>query len=398
MGIEFPEAVLLLGLLLGTVAALSGWLHGTVLSASVLSLGAGILLAFAGVIDIEPGAEIVVLAVELALLLTLFSDGLITEHELLRTHWGPPVRALVLAMPITLALLALAAQALFPLSWAEAFLLAAVLSPTDPVVTSSIVTAERVPPAVRHTLNLESGLNDGLALPLVLVLLALASPGSDDTGSEVMTQLGEVAAGVAFGAALGLVAGWLLPRLPGGGLTPRYEGIYALSIAFIAFGLSDITIGNGLIAAFVAGIVLGLAEHGVPDAFGEFNENVSTALQVVTFFLFGALVVETGYAGDVWVLALFIGFALLIARPVAILLAFSRVALPTASRLFVAWFGPKGVASMLFALFVLNSQAPDRSFVFDIAAFVVLASILAHGLTETVGQRWIEGAFRDDSG
>ena len=116
----------------------------------------------------------------MALILTLFSDGMFVERELLARHWSPVARAIVIAMPITLALLALAAKALFPsLDWAEAFLLAAVLTPTDPVVTSSVVTSTDVPAGVRHTLNLESGLNDGLALPFVLFFLVLASPGGD---------------------------------------------------------------------------------------------------------------------------------------------------------------------------------------------------------------------------
>jgi len=389
MGIEFPEAVLLLGLLLGTVAALSGWLHGTVLSASVLSLGAGILLAFAGVIDIEPGAEIVVLAVELALLLTLFSDGLITEHELLRTHWGPPVRALVLAMPITLALLALAAQALFPLSWAEAFLLAAVLTPTDPVVTSSVVTSERVPRLIRHTLNLESGLNDGLALPFVLFFLVLASE-TGDAASEAGQLVVEVAVGAGIGIALALLAGRLLGSLPGGGIRRQYEGVYALGLALLSFGTAEVTYGNGLIAAFVCGIAFAAARHEIPEAFLHFNENISTAFQVITFVIFGALIVATGWDGSTWRLAVFIAFALLVARPAAVLVSFVGVRLPPSQKLFIAWFGPKGVASMLFALLVLHSHEAQRTLIFDIASFAIVTSILAHGLTDTVGSRWIE--------
>ena len=189
MGIGFAEALLLVGLLLVVGAGLSGWLHGAVLSISVLSVAAGIALAFADVIAASPGDDVVVFAVELALVLTLFSDGLLVEDELLRRYWGPAARALVVAMPVTLVLLAGAAKALFPeLSWAEAFLLGAVLSPTDPVVTSAVVTAERVPRRVRHTLNLESGLNDGLALPFVLFFLAASVPGGRGPGMEAAAR------------------------------------------------------------------------------------------------------------------------------------------------------------------------------------------------------------------
>ncbi len=178
MEIGFGEALLIVGGLLAVVAALSGLMRGTVLSASVLSVLLGIVLAELEVISIDVGDDGVLELIELALILTLVSDGLVVERELLGRHWSPVARALVVAMPITLALLALGAKLLFnELSWAEAFLLGAVLSPTDPVVTSTVVTAQRVPAAIRHTLNLESGLNDGLALPFVLFFLVLATPG-----------------------------------------------------------------------------------------------------------------------------------------------------------------------------------------------------------------------------
>lgn len=390
MDIGFAEALLLLGLLLSIAAALSGWLHGTVLSISVLSVVTGIVLALTDVISANPGAEFVVLLVQLALILTLFSDGLYVERELLLRHWGPPARALVVAMPVTMVLLALCAKGLFPeLSWAEAFLLGAVLSPTDPVVTSAVVTAKRVPRVIRHTLNLESGLNDGLALPFVLFFLVL-SVEAEDAAGEGLNLLVEALVGGALGVGLAYVAGRLLPRLPGGGMAAKYEGVYALGLGFFAFGLADATYGNGLIAAFVAGIALAAAKHEIPDAFGHFNETVSAVFQIATFVVFGALIVATGWEGGVWKLPVFIAFALLVARPLAVLVSFVGVPLPTPYKLFIAWFGPKGVASMLFALFVLNSTDPNRTLVFDVASFVILASILAHGLTDTVGASWIE--------
>jgi sodium/hydrogen antiporter len=389
MDIGFAEGLLILGLLLAVAAALSGWLHGTVLSISVLSVAAGIGLALVGIVEADPTAEVVILLVELALILTLFSDGLFVESELLREHWGPTARALAFAMPLTLVLLALVGKALFPeLTWAEAFLLGAVLSPTDPVVTSAVVASERVPRIVRHTLNLESGLNDGLALPFVLFFLALSTGG--EAGGEAAKLAGEAVVGAAIGVGLALIAGRLLPSLPGGRMEPKYEGAYALGLGLAAFGLADITYGNGLIAAFVAGIALAATRHEMPSTFQEFNESVSAVFQIATFFVFGALVVATGWDGSVLPILVFIAFALLVARPVAILVSFVGVDMPGPYKLFIAWFGPKGVASMLFALFVLASTAEDRTLVFDVASFVILASILAHGLTDTVGARWIE--------
>ena len=394
MNLGFGDAILVLGVLLAIAAALSGVTRGTVLSISVLSVGLGIGLAETGAVSATATSPGIVDVIEIALILTLFSDGLFVERELLRLHWGPVTRAIVLAMPITLGILALVGHSIFPtLSWAEAFLLAAVLTPTDPVVTSAVVTAQRVPPLVRHTLNLESGLNDGLALPFVLFFLALATPGADP-GGEALKVLGEAAFGGVVGVAVGVLGGRLHHYLPGGGITRRYEGIYAVGFGLAAFGIADVTIGNGLIAAFVAGIAMGAAEHEIPDTFVEFAENVSAISQVITFFIFGALIVATGYHGEIWRLAIFVILALLVARPVAILLSLIRSRLPRPLKLFIAWFGPKGVASMLFALFVLKSTVAEGELIFEIAAFTILCSIVAHGLTDTVGASWIERQMR----
>jgi NhaP-type Na+/H+ or K+/H+ antiporter len=389
MSLDFGQAVLVFGALLAVVAALSGVMKGTVLSASVLSVALGFALAVGGVVSVDATDKTVVELVELALILTLFSDGMFVERELLRKHWGPVARALVIAMPITMALLGLAAKGLFPdLTWAEAFLLAAVLSPTDPVVTSAVVTSRLVPSKVRHTLNLESGLNDGLALPFVLFFLVLATPGGD-AGSEAAKLVGEALVGAGIGAALGVAAGRLHLILPGGGITSRYEGIYAVGFGLAAFGLAEVTIGNGLIAAFVCGIAMGASEREVPDGFVEFAENTSAILQVLTFFVFGALIYATGFHHSVPPLVLFVLFALLLARPVAVMLSFMRTGIPKPEKHFMAWFGPKGVASMLFALFVIKSDVGNSGLIFDTAAITIIASIVAHGLTDTVGARWL---------
>jgi NhaP-type Na+/H+ or K+/H+ antiporter len=390
MDVGFGDAVLYSGALLAIAAALSGLMRGTVLSISVLSVTTGFILAEAGAIHVHGSDTAVVHLFLLALIVTLFSDGLFVERELLVVHWGPVARALVIALPLTLGLLALAAKLLFSeLDWAEAFLLGSVLCATDPVVTSAVVTSQRVPASVRHALNLESGLNDGLALPFVLFFIILASPGGD-AGSEAAKLVGEAAFGAALGFALGQAAGWLTHHLPGGGIVRRYEGIYALGVGLFAYGLADVTIGNGLIAAFVCGISLAVAEHDIAEDFVAFSENVSSILQVLTFLAFGGLIVSTGYHADIPVLVAFIAFALLIARPVAIGISFLRAGLPAPHRAFIAWFGPKGVAGILFAELVLNSDVSHRNVIFEIAAFVILASILVHGLTDTVGAKWIE--------
>ena len=172
-------------------------------------------------------------------------------------------------------------------------------------------------------------------------------------------------------------------------MTARYEGIYAVGFALVAFGFSDVTIGNGLIAAFVCGIAMAATERDVPEGFVEFAENTSAIFQVLTFFVFGAVIVATGFHDSIPALVVFVVFALLVARPAAVLISFLRTGIPRPEKLFMAWFGPKGVASMLFALFVLKSQVDDGGLIFDVASIAIIASIAAHGLTDTVGAKWM---------
>jgi NhaP-type Na+/H+ and K+/H+ antiporter len=155
-----------------------------------------------------------------------------------------------------------------------------------------------------------------------------------------------------------------------------------------------IVVAMPITLVLLAAAALGVSRHETPAGFVDLSESASAVFQVLTFFVFGALIVATGYDGSLPALAAFILFALLIARPAALLLALARTGLPRPQQRFMAWFGPKGVASMLFALLVLKSETPERSIVFDVAAFVILASITAHGLTDTVGARWIERRMR----
>jgi len=388
--VGFPEIVLTIGLLLIVVAGLSGLAHGTVLSVSVISVAAGMILDAAGIVDINPRDPGVITLIELALVFTLFSDGLVVERELLIGHIGHTSRALAIAMPATMGLIAVVAKLLFSeLSWPEALLLGAVLGATDPVITSAVVTARAIPAKLRHVLNLESGLNDGLALPFVLFFIVIAA-NEAGAGTEAATLVAEAVVGALIGFVLATIAGRAIHDMPGIGLTPKYEGIYALGIGLAAFGLAEVTFGNGLVATFVAGIALAVADRDTPDAFQEFSESVGALLQTVTFFVFGSLVISIGFPSTPVAVAALIIFTLVLARPVAILGAMIGTDMPRNQRYFLAWFGPKGVASMLFALFVLKSEVPQGNLIFQLAALVILASIIVHGLTDTLGARWFE--------
>ena len=293
-----------------------------------------------------------------ALIVILFRDGLEVEAEMLQSHWHLPFRKLVLAMPLTAVIVAVGAHTLTSLTWTESFLLGALLSPTDPVLSSSVVTNPRVPRLIRHSLNLESGMNDGLALPAVLAFsAALAENGSNFVWWRFVLE--DIAAGLAVGLAVGFVAAVLMPRE--GALESEIPGyqkaLYALGCAFSAYGIAVlIPHGNGLIAVYVAAITLGIRR---PDLRGYFERQSADVVEIVKlgiFVVFGSLLTIHGLFSDGWAAVGIVIVTLLIARPVAVFTALVGTRTDVATRGFMSWFGPKGVATMTFSLLVLNDQ------------------------------------------
>jgi sodium/hydrogen antiporter len=313
----------------------------------------------------------------------------------LQRAWHLPFRKLVLAMPLTAAIVALAARALTDLGWTECFLLGALLAPTDPVLSSSVVTNPRVPRVVRHSLNLESGMNDGLALPAVLAFTAALVGAGPDGEEFVWWQfvLQDVTLGFVFGIAMGLLASVAMPRdrRVDRGIPDHQKSLYALGAAFATYGVAvglplD---GNGLIAVFVCAIVLGIRRPDLRETFEHRADDIVEIVKLGVFVVFGSLLTFDGLFGDGWAAVALVAVTLLLARPVAIWFALAGTRVSTPLKAFMAWFGPKGVATMTFSLLVLASGFEGDARIFNLAALCVFVSILAHGLTDSPGVEWI---------
>src|SRR5919205_1248547 len=386
-------ALTVLGALLVGGALVSGIARRSLLSLTAVFVLVGVVLGRGGfdVLRFDATGGFVSTLAIVALVVILFRDGLEVEAEMLRTEWHLPLRKLVLAMPITAAIVAVAAAAFTDLSWTEAFLLGALLSPTDPVLSSSVVTNPRVPRVIRHSLNLESGLNDGLALPPVLALIAALEV---NAGEFVWWRfvLQDVTLGFAYGVVLGLLASVALPR--GGALTesiPAHQkALYALGVAFLTYGVTTLPPhGNGFIAVYVCAITLGIRR---PDIRGYVEARADDIVEIVKlgiFVVFGSLLTLDGLFGDGWAAVAIVLVTLLVARPAAVAIALTGTRVSRAALGFMAWFGPKGVATMTFSLLVLASDVAAGERIFNLAALVVLCSIVAHGLSDTPGSEWM---------
>jgi sodium/hydrogen antiporter len=376
--------VLVFAVALLAAVLLSEVAERTVLSTAVLFLLIG-FLAGDGVTDLlvlRPQDPLVKHLAELALFSVLFTDGMRVGVRDLASAWRLPGRALLLGMPLTLLLTALLARFVAGLPWAQSFLVGAVLSPTDPVFAAAIVGREGVPGRLRHLLNVESGLNDGLALPVVVVLLAVA--GRSEVGTA--TLLEELALGVALGVAIP----WGALRLERSRLfaaAPSYEPLYALAIGVLVLAVAQATHANLFLAAFSAGITVVTVSPRFRDAFHEFGELLTELLKLGAILVFGALISpaflsEISLGGYVFAL-----LALLAVRPMALSIALLGSRIGWKEWAAAAWFGPKGFASVVYGLLVLESGVVGADEMFHLVALVVVASILAHSSSDVIVAR-----------
>lgn len=361
----------------------------SVLSTAVLFLVAGALARAIGVLQYRPDDPLVAGLATVALFSVLFTDGMRAGLSDLRGAWRLPGRVLVLGLPVTLAITALLARLLVGLAWDECFLVAAALSPTDPVLAAAIVGRDEIPARVRHLLNVESGLNDGLALPVVLVLLARVSGG----GVGLPTVAGELALGVALGIAVPLVAA-RLERLELFASSRHYQPLAAVAVAFILFGLTGTTHANGFLAAFAGGATVATVAPWMRHEFALFGELVSELFKLAALLVFGALLtprmLSIGWGG--WAFAV---LALVVARPAAVWLSLLGSGVRGRELLTVAWFGPKGFASVVYGLLISAAAVPDRTLVFALVATTTVVSIVAHSSTDVIVARWFESAVAD---
>ena len=372
-------AVLLLAVLVSSLA------RRTILSTAVLFLVAGFTLGPGGfgVVDVGADSPIVATLAELALFAVLFTDGMRVGWADLRSAWHLPGRALGWGLPLTLAVTAILAHYVAGLDWPEALLVGAVLAPTDPVFAAALVGNDKVPARLRHLLNVESGVNDGLALPFVVVLLAVAA-GSEDLH---LGELGlELAIGLAIGVAVPLGA-ILLERTRLFAASTLYEPLNAVAIGLLVLAVAKATHGNLFLAAFAAGITVATFGPRQRETFEQFGELVAELLKLAALLVFGALI-SLEFLGEIsWTGWVFAVLALVVARPLALLVSFLGSKLSLREQVAAMWFGPKGFASVVYGLLVLESGIPAADQVFHLVALTIVLSILAHSSTDVLVAR-----------
>jgi NhaP-type Na+/H+ or K+/H+ antiporter len=361
----------------------SGLAARTVLSTSFLFLVGGALVSdgFLGLIHITPDSEIVSVTADLALFAVLFTDGMHVSLPTLRSNWRNPARALGLGMPLAFVFMALVTHFLVGLDWTTSFLVGAVLAPTDPVFASAIVGRREVPAKLRQLLNVESGINDGLALPVVLVLIAAAGPMAGKGEASPGTIGLELLLGLVFGIALPLLVNALV-RFRLLGAEPKLQPLLPLATGIILYATCHLTHANAYLAAFSAGAVLAHVSPEAQKSFEPLGEALAELAKFAALLVFGALLTPALFADLSWGGYAAVILAILLIRPASLLLSLLGTRISRKERLVAAWFGPKGFASVVYGLLVLQSGIPQAEEAFTLIAVCIAFSIIAHSSTD----------------
>ncbi|MFD8982780.1 cation:proton antiporter [Streptomyces sp. NPDC059564] len=383
-------------------------LSTTPVSWAIVFVGCGVLLgpAVLGIVDPERDAAPVVVLLEVTLTLVLFTDAMLVRRGDLRTGGFLPGRLLGIGLPLSIGAGWLLAWPLLPgLTVWELALVGAILAPTDAALGKTAMSHPRVPVLVRHGLNVESGLNDGMVLPFFILFLA-GIPGTHHAQEGVA---GVFWRSLVLSTAIGLLIGWLGGRLlqwsrARGWVAWEWQQVYLPAVAAGAYELAVVTQGSGFIAAWVAGFACGFALRRFPagrekedaDRAAEFSETLGGLLAAISLLVFGAVLLGPALEHLSWRIGLYAVLSLTVVRmlPVVLSLAGSGLRLPTVA--YVGWFGPRGLASVVLALLVVEEHVPGVELLGRVVAITVGLSVLLHGvsavpLAERYG-RWHEKA------
>jgi NhaP-type Na+/H+ or K+/H+ antiporter len=369
-------------------AALSGRLEGTSVTAAMFFTAAGVVFGAdaLGLVDPVATGEPVKVLAEATLTVVLFSDASRIDLALLRRQVGIPARLLGIGLPLTIVLGFVGALVLLPdLAWAEALVLAVILAPTDAALGQAVVTYRRLPSSVRQSLNVESGLNDGICVPLFLIALTVAQAEEQGGGLGGAARL--VLEKIGYGIVGGVLAGALAAAvvvLAGrrGWISEPWLQIVPVVGAALAYVLAEDIGGSGFIAAFVGGMVFGGLRRTSGGEVGYLLEEAGALLGAVTFVVFGAVLVGPAVGNATWQVLVYVVSSLTLVRmlPVAISMLGTGARAPTVA--FVGWFGPRGLASIVFALLLLEEGGlPGEELVLSAAFVAVALSVLAHGIS-----------------
>ena len=394
--------LIVLGIFTMIYSIFAGRIERSWISGPIIFVVFGVLIARTGLhfLPTKPNAEMLIIFAELTLALILFIDAAETDLGVLRQSEKLPIRLLAIGLPLTILLGAVFGWMIFPsLTLLEIALLATILAPTDAALGKGVITNPVVPNKVRQGLNVESGFNDGICVPILFLFLALVE---SQTGGKVTWQTAvmlfveSVGIGLLVGVGITVIAVvFLRVAVRRDWLSSTWRKITVISVAFSCFGIAQALGGSGFIACFAGGLLFGgLLKEKKKPLLGA-AEGIGDTFSLLTWILFGAAVVTTSIMSEFsWpALLLYALLSLTIIRMLPVFLVLTGLKSNIEGKLFVGWFGPRGLASIVFAVIVLHAKLPHGHLITTVVVYTVLLSILLHGLTANpwakgFGSRW----------
>lgn len=347
-----------------------------------------------GLLDLAIDSDGLRVLAESTLALLLFTEAAGADLNVLRQAIAIPRRLLLLVLPLKILAGYICGVLLFDgLSHFEAAVLATVLAPTDAALGKAVVTNPAVPDYIRESLNVESGLNDGLCVPILFIFLALASGAAAPDSTPILAlelTLGELGTGLAVGLTLTTVMALVLRAASAHGwITESWRQLPVVGIALSCFGIAQWLDGSGFIAAFSGGLLFGwIARNGKHELLAS-AEAAGDTLALMTWVVFGAAVVGKFFDEVTWQIALYAILSLTVVRMLPVFLCLTGTRATVRERLFMGWFGPRGLASIVFGVVVLNQNLPGGDVIIVTAACTILFSVVAHGMTANPLIRWL---------
>jgi sodium/hydrogen antiporter len=375
-----------------TVAALaSGIIDRAPLSLPIIFLALGLILGpgAIGLIRITPNDPALITVATLNLALVLFLDAARFDVDELRREWRTPLLDLGPGTLLTIAGVAVAAGLLLHTSPIQSLLLGAVLASTDPIVLRDVVRDERIPRSVRRTLTIEAGTNDIIVLPIVLVAIQVMLNAGRTPGHWLGFLTSLLVLSPIVGIAVGGVGAWLMGKADERySIRREYQALYGIGLVLASYSAAQAVGGDGFLAAFFAGLAVALFDVTLCDCFMDYGEVTAEMAMLLGFILFGAVLGPLFGTISFGLALVFAIVAIFVVRPGAMGLALLRAKMSPAARVFIAWFGPRGLSALLLALLVAAAGAPQATNLLAITGVVVLVSVLVHGITATPVSRW----------
>jgi NhaP-type Na+/H+ or K+/H+ antiporter len=381
-------------------STVAGALERTWISGAIIFTAFGILMGPVGLdlISFKADREAIRTLAELTLALVLFTDAAGADLGVLRKKQRLPIRLLLVGLPLTIALGWGVGALLFQnMTIFEVALLATMLAPTDAALGKAVVTNESVPNAVRQGLNVESGLNDGICVPILFVFLALATEKAGEGGPwqlAIKLVAEEIGIGLAVGVLLTGMACWLLKiAWRRKWLSEIWIQIPVVALAVACFAAAQFIGGSGFIAAFTGGLLFGAIAKQYREEFLRAAEGTGDIMALITWVIFGAAVVGQSLDNFSWFMVVYAILSLTIIRMMPVFLSLTGLKTNTEGKLFIGWFGPRGLASVVFAVIVVNANLPNGGALAMTVACTVLLSIIFHGVSANpwaagFGERW----------